>query len=942
MINMRSLKGKVIGLVLAGCLVLQPVVPFEYMGGFGSEGGFGSFGEARVLASSDLAGVASVAMNHASSDLAGAASAAMNPAKVASVRIAADVEAQAPEPQLRLVEESPVTAGVQHVKYEWHAERASRPYMSIANVLVVDLHQPYVELGVMSGRNHRIDTKQTVVNMAREYGAVAAVNGDFFHMNLSQPPIGPVVSNNELLVSPMNTEGWYTFGIAKDSETGHKKPVIDHYIFEGTVIAENGATYKLSSINRAGQWRNNVHSHWDAIHLYTSDWGKIDRADDPNYIPMEVLVVDDVVAEITSIGSTLAMVPPENGYILRVNRDAAAFVNSNLAVGDTIEIEYNLKPLDPNNPIDGTQLEMLIGGQTLLVENGEASAFTTNVDRTATARTGVGFSQNERYVYLITIDHNGPSQGMTLAEFQQFMLKLGVYKGMNLDGGGSTTLISRQLGETDVRVANRPSTGYQRQVANGIGVYTTAPVGQLAGYILTGRSELFLREAASYELRAYDTYFNPYAFNASEARWTADKGSFVNDVFTPTEVGSTFIEAVIGGIKERMEVTVLGREHLSRLAIDSPPLIVREAGETHRLPVIATTKNNVTRTVPASAVEWEAIGFEASFDGDVLTVHELPELGYGQLVASYNGFSTILDVSVGRSELWADFDELTYEITHHKYPAESTGRAWIVDGLPFRADQKDRALYITYNFMEGSGNRASYAQFDVPDGVLIEGEPVEMTMDVLGDNSGNWIRMEAWDAHGVLQRIDINTNVNWYGWETVSVDLQPYDLAYPIKLKHIYVASPAAGQENRQPIGQMAFDNLRWEYRVERPQLEPKHIELTVDSPFLTMEGQQLELDQVPILENGTTLVPIKFVVDAMGGTIEWDGAEQKVTIEGGGNLIEMWIGNADINLNGQVSTSLLPPRIVNSRTMVPLRLIAEQMGWDVTWVGETQTIILQ
>src|SRR6185312_13320626 len=98
-------------------------------------------------------------------------------------------------------------------------------------------------------------------------------------------------------------------------------------------------------------------------------------------------------------------------------------------------------------------------------------------------------------------------------------------------GGGSTTLISRPLGETEVQLTNRTQTGSLRQVANGIGVYTTAPTGDLAGYILTGQHELFLQESTAYHLKAYDTYFNPYQYDAARAQWSTQNGYFTNNVF---------------------------------------------------------------------------------------------------------------------------------------------------------------------------------------------------------------------------------------------------------------------------------------------------------------------------------------------------------------------------------------------------------------------------
>ena len=86
-------------------------------------------------------------------------------------------------------------------------------------------------------------------------------------------------------------------------------------------------------------------------------------------------------------------------------------------------------------------------------------------------RTGVGLSQNDRYLYLIAIDGRQPgySVGVTTSDEAQLMLSLGVYQGLNLDGGGSTALVQSVVGgAVDI---NRPSGGAERYDGNNFGVF---------------------------------------------------------------------------------------------------------------------------------------------------------------------------------------------------------------------------------------------------------------------------------------------------------------------------------------------------------------------------------------------------------------------------------------------------------------------------------------
>ncbi|WP_254611590.1 copper amine oxidase N-terminal domain-containing protein [Paenibacillus sp. JMULE4] len=101
-------------------------------------------------------------------------------------------------------------------------------------------------------------------------------------------------------------------------------------------------------------------------------------------------------------------------------------------------------------------------------------------------------------------------------------------------------------------------------------------------------------------------------------------------------------------------------------------------------------------------------------------------------------------------------------------------------------------------------------------------------------------------------------------------------------------------------------------------------------------------LEQAPVIEKGNTLIPIRFVTDALGGTVRWDDTERKVTVIRGGKMIDLWIDNPDLIVNGQRVTAEVPPVIMNNLTMVPLRILSENLGWKVTWDPQTRQVTLQ
>ncbi|MEI7885006.1 MAG: stalk domain-containing protein [Clostridia bacterium] len=106
-------------------------------------------------------------------------------------------------------------------------------------------------------------------------------------------------------------------------------------------------------------------------------------------------------------------------------------------------------------------------------------------------------------------------------------------------------------------------------------------------------------------------------------------------------------------------------------------------------------------------------------------------------------------------------------------------------------------------------------------------------------------------------------------------------------------------------------------------------------------------MDIAPLLYENRTLLPIRFVVEPLGGSITWNPAEQKVTIIRGTTTIELWIGNNMAKING-VAVMIDPenpnvkPLIIDpGRTMLPLRFISEALGCIVTWDDVKQEVII-
>jgi hypothetical protein len=113
----------------------------------------------------------------------------------------------------------------------------------------------------------------------------------------------------------------------------------------------------------------------------------------------------------------------------------------------------------------------------------------------------------------------------------------------------------------------------------------------------------------------------------------------------------------------------------------------------------------------------------------------------------------------------------------------------------------------------------------------------------------------------------------------------------------------------------------------------------------MNVNGEIAEIDPgrgtAPLLVNGRTLLPIRAVIEAMGGVAEWNGGEQKILLSAHGHTLEMWVGREDMTADGSTAAMDVAPEIINDRTMLPLRFVAENTGCLIEWIGSTQEVVI-
>lgn len=113
------------------------------------------------------------------------------------------------------------------------------------------------------------------------------------------------------------------------------------------------------------------------------------------------------------------------------------------------------------------------------------------------------------------------------------------------------------------------------------------------------------------------------------------------------------------------------------------------------------------------------------------------------------------------------------------------------------------------------------------------------------------------------------------------------------------------------------------------------------EPPALVVNDEVLESDVPPRIVESRTLVPIRIISEALGATVHWDAAQKRVLIDGPRGRIALTIGQVEALIAEEAMTLDVAPQIFGGRTFVPLRFVAEALGADVHWDDPTRTVIV-
>jgi exopolysaccharide biosynthesis protein len=348
-----------------------------------------------------------------------------------------------------------IAPGIEHLQitrgYKSDKE-ATGPWF--INMLRIDLSRARLQMV------HAMDEAvglETVSSIAARYGALAAVNSGYFRTTGTYrgDSVGVEVLGGKLLSEP---NGRAAIGLI---EAGSRQELVfGHLKFEGQITSGLNAKHDISGLNRPRADSELI--------IFTPEFHRTTLTE-PNGLEL-VVRRGRVVAVRDLKGSSVI---PADGFVISTSGAAREWALKNLRVGARVQLKLKLSPVETEAAGSWQKAASVVGVGPQLIKNGRVEitniaekilpSFVTDTHpRTAIAKLKSG------QVLLVTVDGRQPGEsiGMSLNMLADLLIEFGAVEAINLDGGGSTTMVIRNT------LVNKPSdaTG-ERPVSDAILVY---------------------------------------------------------------------------------------------------------------------------------------------------------------------------------------------------------------------------------------------------------------------------------------------------------------------------------------------------------------------------------------------------------------------------------------------------------------------------------------
>lgn len=701
-----------------------------------------------------------------------------------------------PDPRLETFNsERPVAPGVTLTSFDAYGPDGytGTPNWLQADLLTTDLtggvSVDYLFPGQVTGR-------EALSAQADRAGAVAAVNGDFFDINASGAPQGVGIRSGELIQSPMTNDYRESSAVFTPDGLGS----IGEVFFEGTIELPD-TTASLDAINKPALGA-------DEIAAFTPLWGSYCRCRvvEDTSDTREVVVTDGVVTEVVEEprGGDI----PEDAFVL-VGREAGARTLADLAVGDPVAVDYDARASGDQ------EIHAALNGRQMLVVDGEVRRGSEGDNTPGAPRMAIGFSEDGSRMYLLSVDGRQPSfaAGVGLDELGEMMVEAGAHTAVNLDGGGSATMVARTPGADGVRVENRPSDGAERLVPNGLGLFAPEGSGRVDGFWVETRTTPESADGSGHVAPARTDRVFPgltrtltaaghdETYGPAEAvpNWRSDDGRVGvvdrDGVFTARSAGTATVTASKLRARGEIELTVLGE--LARIRTTPERVGLADAEASAVLQVTGYDADGFAAPIEPEDVELtidESVARVSVTEDGRFEVRAATESGSTLATVRVGDVETTMAVTVGLEEVVvADFEDAA---DWSYFGERADGDVAVAEG------RQGKGVRLTYDFTASTGTRTGGV---LPPGEReIPGQPQELRAWVHSEGNGEWASLQVWDGAGQLVPALRAGHLDEPGWRQLVFEVPP-GTQYPLSLRRVYFAETEPGASYE---GDVVIDEL--------------------------------------------------------------------------------------------------------------------------------------
>lgn len=589
---------------------------------------------------------------------------------------------------------------------------------------------------------------------------VAGINASFFSMGTLIGEVEGIEGQDQTIAYGIDDYNYYSSKAVNLSVDNEGIPSFDFLKASYTVTTASGNVIRIQGVNTRSVSGDPVIFN----RLAYDNMSAIDALRDL----YKVVVSEGKIVEITKEKNGLTI--PEDGYIMVFPVENASQYLPYLNVGASLNYEVK-------GNIDLSSMQLTIPGGGYVIKEGipvqEGLIVGANERH---PRTVIGTTEDLSEMIFLVIDGRGYSIGANHSELQTYMAEYGVYNGIYFDGGGSSTMAARSLGELDYDVLNTPSDGHERSVVNGLGIVSTAPTTEHFTMVLkSDQSRVFLENKVQLSLYAYDDNYNPVTIDPTSVTWQMSGGyGKINDAYQliPKLPGKMTLTASYQGITASLTLTVVDE----LIDLEIVPKVMSGSNGTQSITVIGTDTEGYKSVIDPSLLNFQLSNPIGTIENGIfIPGSDWQKYELTRLDVTYQGIKEIGYIVSGEKS--SDLTTLsTLTSTSLVYPLDVEGASSMI------AYGDSQAIAYQYRFEPLEAPQAVYAQFE---SIYMKKavDKVALEMDVIPDD----LQMKAIlvDAHDISYTITFESTA-----VGMSADV-PNEMTYPVKLSRLYVVSMA-------------------------------------------------------------------------------------------------------------------------------------------------------